>query len=398
MKETDRGDWGYSIGIKHCEFILRKIDEEDAFIHSNCGVLLWEKGDIEEAKECYERAIDIDPALAQVHYNYALLLSNEGETEEAKQRFNQATDANPLFARAHYSLAKILHREGKASRAGDRYEQAIRSDADYSEAYNDYALLLSNEGKTECAMECFKKAVSSDPNNTKARANYGDRLVESEPALAVEHLETAVQSWLNEEQFGNALDIMLKLAIANFDTEEQSQAYQTCVTAIEIASAMNPPSDVVGWAWKGIDDPATDEPEMLARLGMAAVVRGQFNIGHSLFETLWEVRDSVGDDIAQMAGVGAATFRVLSDVDGDIIETILADINPEELSDPVQVVYDYLVGNDTSGEGGRGSPVPGFVLYPREVSSEDQRIENVSFRALENGMFGILSAHLRDEM
>jgi tetratricopeptide (TPR) repeat protein len=123
MRDGNWGDGGYNIGIRHCKFILGHIDEEDALTHSNCGTLLWAKGDFEEAKRHYERAIDINPSLAQVYYNYGLLLRDEGETEEAKRRFEQATSVDASLAIAHYKHAQILEREEEIEAAEEQYEK-----------------------------------------------------------------------------------------------------------------------------------------------------------------------------------------------------------------------------------------------------------------------------------
>ena len=53
--------------------------------HNNLGVIFKELGENQKAKECYEKAIEIDPNYAYAHYNLGVVFKELGENQKAKR-------------------------------------------------------------------------------------------------------------------------------------------------------------------------------------------------------------------------------------------------------------------------------------------------------------------------
>lgn len=74
----------------------------------NLGFIYWKQRRPREAKQFFGHAIAIDPEYALAHYNLAYLLDEACCFHEAFEGYCKAVAINPEFADAHYNLA-LLH-------------------------------------------------------------------------------------------------------------------------------------------------------------------------------------------------------------------------------------------------------------------------------------------------
>ena len=85
--------------------------------HSNLGVALREKGQLDEAiAECRE-AIRIKQDYAEAHYNLGLSLKDKGQLDDAITEYREAIRLKKDFAEAHCNLGAVLVRKGKFAEA-----------------------------------------------------------------------------------------------------------------------------------------------------------------------------------------------------------------------------------------------------------------------------------------
>ena len=52
-------------------------------------------GEYQKAKECYEKAIKINPNYADAHYNLGVIFKELGENQKAKECYEKAIEINP---------------------------------------------------------------------------------------------------------------------------------------------------------------------------------------------------------------------------------------------------------------------------------------------------------------
>ena len=57
--------------------------------------ILKELGEIEKAKECYEKAISINPNYLNAHYNLGTIFRELGERLKAKNCYEKVIELNP---------------------------------------------------------------------------------------------------------------------------------------------------------------------------------------------------------------------------------------------------------------------------------------------------------------
>ncbi|WP_435551230.1 tetratricopeptide repeat protein [Natrinema sp. CGMCC1.2065] len=176
-----------------------EIDPEFASAHNNLGVLIEEEfGEIENSRKHYEQAIENNPEHAPSHNNLAhLLVWKFEEFEEAREHFERAIESDPEHAPSHTNLARLLEEEFEEfEEAREHYERAIESDPEYAPAHSNLARLLGDEFEEfEEARERFKRAIEIDPEYGSAHHNLAHLLAWKfeEFEEAREHFERAIE-------------------------------------------------------------------------------------------------------------------------------------------------------------------------------------------------------------
>jgi tetratricopeptide (TPR) repeat protein len=102
-------------------------DLGDAYV--NLGRLAHEAGDAATAVRCYHQALARDEVDPVTHYNLALALEDLERNDDAVCHYQRAVALNPSFADAHYNLSQLLARIGRkddAVRHMVRYRQLVR--------------------------------------------------------------------------------------------------------------------------------------------------------------------------------------------------------------------------------------------------------------------------------
>jgi Flp pilus assembly protein TadD len=72
--------------------------------------------------------------LVDAHLDLGSLLFEKGELAEAKDHFQKASNFNPKLAQPHNYLGRVLMREGNVSQAIAQFEEALRLHPDFPEA------------------------------------------------------------------------------------------------------------------------------------------------------------------------------------------------------------------------------------------------------------------------
>ncbi len=68
---------------------------ESAGAYGNLGAALMNKGQVDEAIACYQKAIELDPKYAMAHTNLGFALTRKGQVDEAIACYQKAIDTRP---------------------------------------------------------------------------------------------------------------------------------------------------------------------------------------------------------------------------------------------------------------------------------------------------------------
>jgi protein O-mannosyl-transferase len=171
---------------------------ESYIAHQYLGQALAERGELEEARASYERALRHAPAESPVYQagvqnSLGLLLTRAGKTADARDRFAAAARLNPGFAEAHSNLASALMRDGHPAGALPHYREALRLDPNLAQAHNGLGAALEMQAHDEEAMAEYTEALRLEPRLPTAHLNVARLFIKKgDVAQARGHLEAAL--------------------------------------------------------------------------------------------------------------------------------------------------------------------------------------------------------------
>jgi serine/threonine protein kinase/Flp pilus assembly protein TadD len=146
---------------------------ESAAAHTNLGVVLAEKGDLDGAIRSYQEAARLDPTLALAYYNLGNALRQKGDRAGAIHHFYEAIRLDPTDARSHTNLGILLDVKGDLEGAIGRYREAIRLDPNQAQAYSNLGIALRVRGDLDEAISSFWNAIRLDPKLPQPHVNLG---------------------------------------------------------------------------------------------------------------------------------------------------------------------------------------------------------------------------------
>lgn len=163
---------------------------------------------LEEARENFLAALDIDKNNPAAHYGLGQIALSERNYSEAIQHFNQTLAQVPSANRVHYSLAMAYRGLGDVEKVKAHLAQqgsvGVRVSDPLIDGLQDLIegervhlargkLAFEARRYTEAAVE-FRKAVAASPGNVTGRINLGATLSQlGDPTGAIEQFEEAIR-------------------------------------------------------------------------------------------------------------------------------------------------------------------------------------------------------------
>ena len=147
--------------------------EQDALHLIDEGHVHEANGRIEEARQCYQKAIHMAPNLARAHLNYGNALLAKGDFNGALDAFETAIKHKPDYAGAYYNMGNALLGNGKIDEAASNYRHALEIDPDYAEVHCALGVALKDLGQFQDAAESCRRALELKPEMVEAHYNLG---------------------------------------------------------------------------------------------------------------------------------------------------------------------------------------------------------------------------------
>ncbi|MBN2294755.1 MAG: tetratricopeptide repeat protein [Pirellulales bacterium] len=128
--------------------------------HNNLGMIRLSQGNLEDAKRCYEAALELRPESVHARNNLGGLLMAQHKFEDAAVHFQDALRIDPDFIDARLNLCRALVYSGKIKEAMPHYLQALRLDRRLARTHGHLAYSLLNDADAKSAREFFDEAIS----------------------------------------------------------------------------------------------------------------------------------------------------------------------------------------------------------------------------------------------
>lgn len=193
--------------IQHLETALELQPEADS-IHYLLGMAYRRTGDLEQARAhlALNRHTPVsfpDPLLdalaplaqsAERHFNAGIEALRREDHQTAVRHLRDSLEIDPENALSHYNLGLALAALGRHEKAETALRRALELDPDYSSTHYHLGALLAEDGRREEASRHFAIAHELDPRDPEAHLQWATSLAaRGDIQRAVEELETLVE-------------------------------------------------------------------------------------------------------------------------------------------------------------------------------------------------------------
>jgi tetratricopeptide (TPR) repeat protein len=174
----------------------------------------------QRARESFRQNLEaatLNPADASAHYNLGLIHQQRGELEQARERFERAVQIDEDEIDAHYQLGRIARQQKRLPDAVKNFEQVVSRDRTHAqnEVWREVGSTYLEAGQFEDARNALEQFLEHRPSDPEAlylmgRAHAGmghQREATSSMQACIEAVKTAPaykyradKRWLNEAQ------------------------------------------------------------------------------------------------------------------------------------------------------------------------------------------------------
>jgi Flp pilus assembly protein TadD len=162
--------------------------------HTNLGLVLFEKGLIDDAIAHYQSALQMQPDWWDAEYNLGTALSAKGQVDEALLHCQKAVSLRPTDPDAQVSLGNLLLQKGRVAEAIAHYQKAITVRPDDFLGRYGLGHALLEKGELDGAIQVCRSALLLRPSDADCHTILAIALEENgNPAEAIQHYQKALE-------------------------------------------------------------------------------------------------------------------------------------------------------------------------------------------------------------
>ena len=191
----------------------------------------------EEARRCYDRALELDPSNLHALTNTGELYLRQGDPAAGLKYFDRVLDQSPLQYEALCNRIAALARCDKLTEAEQACAQAIEQYPDSAALQVNLGSVFMFSGQTRPALIAFSRALELDPDNDDAQFNLA--VLKGDPTTLKDAVKI-IRSKMKQE--GESAPLQLLLAIALHFNAQLTEAEVICRKLLE-----RYPTNAEGW-------------------------------------------------------------------------------------------------------------------------------------------------------
>jgi len=162
--------------------------------HNNLGIVLFGKGELDDAIAHYRTTLQMQPTFWDADYNLGTALLGKGQVDDAILYCDRAVAMQPNDPDSQVALANALLQKKRIDDAIIHYEKAVAIRPDYFLARYGLGHALLEKGELDAAIAHSRAALSIQPNNADCRTVLAIALDEKgQTAEAIQHYEKALE-------------------------------------------------------------------------------------------------------------------------------------------------------------------------------------------------------------
>ena len=167
---------GFDCHIKEEEFFEYPPVKLIANVLNSRGMALERTENLVEAKEDFEKAIEINPAYANAYNNRGNIKSKQGDYAGAIEDYDRAIGLNALFVEAHCNRGIAKENLGDFSGALEDFDITVELNSEYVDAYFRRARVKEHLEDYTGALSDYDKVVELEPKNKGKVAPFKNRI------------------------------------------------------------------------------------------------------------------------------------------------------------------------------------------------------------------------------
>ena len=243
--------------------------------HNNLGIVLFQKGEIDEAVSHYRTTLNLQPDFWDADYNLGTALLKKGEIDEAiayctravtiapndpdaqvalgnslaqKERvddaiahYKKALAIRPDYFIAHYALGHIFLEKGEIDAAVFHSRAAVSIQPQNADAHTNLAVAFDEKGQTPEAISQYEQALEISPQSVAAANNLA-WLLATNPTASIRHRDRALElaTRANQLSGGGNATVLRTLAAAYANAGQFSRAVEVGQLALSLTDRQSP--------------------------------------------------------------------------------------------------------------------------------------------------------------
>ena len=162
--------------------------------HTNLGLVLLQKGKIDDGIAHYRSALQMQPDSWDAEYNLGTALLGKGQVDEAILHCERAVRMQPTDPDALVSLGNAVLQKGRTDEAIAHYQKAMMLHPDHFLARYSLGHALLEKGELDSAIQVCRSALLLRPSDADCHTTLAIALEEKgDPAEAIQHYQKALE-------------------------------------------------------------------------------------------------------------------------------------------------------------------------------------------------------------
>lgn len=146
---------------------------DNSFGYYMLGLSAWKNGDLDRAKESFEKSLALDSTNVKTLLNLSRVLLDQGQSEDAFRRVERAVALDSGSAEVQRMRGRVQNALGRRDAAEVSYRLALSIDPTDSWSMNNLGLLLIDEGRYDEALLPLALAAELRPESPAFANNLG---------------------------------------------------------------------------------------------------------------------------------------------------------------------------------------------------------------------------------
>ena len=162
--------------------------------HTNLGIVLLQKGELDDGIAHYRAALQMQPDSWDAEYNLGTALVAKGEVDEAIVHCDRAVAMQPNDPDGQVSLGDALLQKKRIEEAIAHYQKAMMLHPDHFLARYSLGHALLEKGELDSAIQVCRSALLLRPSDADCHTTLAIALEEKgDPAEAIQHYQKALE-------------------------------------------------------------------------------------------------------------------------------------------------------------------------------------------------------------